>query len=431
MSELAETLESLVGQTLFVATSPEVLDFTDPKAPATLVIMAPNKRMDIPLSHKPAELINIIGELKYYLSQAKILIAWNAKNLFSFILAITGKELSISASIVDLKLLEAFLGHSEPCPGSFNQAKERLSRVVGNSCWEQAKTLYKTIYTPLIREILPRIETLGLAHTDQKVVLHPYYEIEGQKNGRMNCTNAFRRSFNPHHLESEKQFLTTPDFDNKDFLYFDFKNMEVSVLQWLSKDTVLGNILNRGRDVYESIWEAITGLECSPSRRKVCKGFFLPVAFGMGAATLAKRNEVSEETAKTIISRIYKKFPVAMGWLSNKDVKDNRAIDYYGRNRLFEEEYYRTQLRNFHIQAPASIVCLHKLVKLYKIIQGIARISFHVHDGYYIIPNVGQEINVLNLCKEMLEAEDELYPGLRLRVKAYRGRNLDQLKVVK
>jgi hypothetical protein len=106
------------------------------------------------------------------------------------------------------------------------------------------------------------------------------------------------------------------------------------------------------------------------------------------------------------------------------------GIDYFGRHRYFTEDYYKNQLRNFHIQAPASIVCLHKLVNLYKNISGIGRISFHVHDGYVIIPKNGEENRVLKICKDTLEAEDPLYPGLTLRVKSLRGTNLNKLKEI-
>jgi hypothetical protein len=43
----------------------------------------------------------------------------------------------------------------------------------------------------------------------------------------------------------------------------------------------------------------------------------------------------------------------------------------------------------------------------------------------------GQEGRILSQGREILEAEDELYPGLRLKVAAYRGANLNELYEVK
>jgi hypothetical protein len=429
MPDYATALESLAGQTFLITTQPEILDFTNPGGLATLVIIVKGQRFDIPLPHNRLELIKTLGFLKVCFAKSKLLLAWNIKNLFSYFRAITGKELEISVPIIDLKVLEAFLGISEPCPTLFKHAKNRLEVVTANSSWDQLKIIYKSIHTPLIQKVIPQIETLGLVDTNQKTILHPCYEIEGQVNGRLRCTSAFRHSFNPHTFsESEKQCLTTPDFDDKEFICFDFKHMEVAVLQWLSQDKVLGNILQQGRDVYELIWEMLTGLECSPSRRKICKTFFLPVVFGQGAPSLAEKTGITEDTAKKLVSCIYKTFSTAMAWVSKKDINSNKmAVDYYGRWRKFEDEYYRTQLRNFHVQAPASIICLHKLTKLSK----IGRICFHVHDGYAIMGKKGQEGRILSQGREILEAEDELYPGLRLKVAAYRGANLNELYEVK
>lgn len=394
MSDFANALENLIGQPFFITTEPEILDFTNPKSPAKLVILSKGQRLDITLSHKPADLIKITSQVQFYLSKARLIISWNIKNLFSYVLNITGKELVVPVPIIDLKPLEAFLGIVELCPTLYTQAYSRLETITAHSSWPQLKIIYKSIHTPLILSLLPKIENLGLVNNVEKTRLHPYYELEGQANGRMKCTQAYQRCFNPHTLaEADKEVLTTPDFDDKEFVYFDFKNMEVAVLQWLAKDKILGHILLSGKDVYEAIWETVTGLECSPSRRKICKAFFLPVIFGMGVNTLSKQTGVAEDTAKKIVDRIYKVFAGAMGWIGGKDIDGNKvAVDYYGRCRKFDTEYYRPQLRNFYIQAPASIICLHKLVKLNNAMGHLGRINFHLHDGYCIIAKKGERV---------------------------------------
>jgi len=431
MSDIATALESIIGQPFLIKTEPDVLDFTNPIAKANLIIIAQGKTLDFPLPNKSVDLIKLIGQLQFYFSKSKLLIGWNAKNLFSYIGYITGKSFP-AVTIIDLKILESFLGESNSCPTLFKHVKDRLEAITKNKHWAQLKTIYKSIHIPLICKIIPEIEILGLAHTKKRKIVHPYYEVEGQVNGRMKCSSLYSNGFNPHILtEEDKQFLTTPCFDDKEFIYFDFKNMEVSVLQWLSKDKMLENILKRGNDVYESIWETLTNLECSPERRKICKSFFLPVVFGQGVASLSENVGIPLESSKKIVNRIYKVFSTAMTWISSKDINSVKIdVDHFGRHRRFEEEYYRTQLRNFHVQAPASIVCLDKLVKIYEGIKPFGKVCFHVHDGYCVIPNSGEENRVIKLGREILEKEEDLYPGLRLRVAVSRGKKLNKLEKI-
>ena len=42
-------------------------------------------------------------------------------------------------------------------------------------------------------------------------------------------------------------------------MMFDFRNMEVNMLQWLSKDERLGEIVAKENDVYSAIYEVVTG----------------------------------------------------------------------------------------------------------------------------------------------------------------------------
>ena len=47
MTTLADALEALPNR-VFVTTEPETLDFTNPTRPASLVIMGPEARIDVP-----------------------------------------------------------------------------------------------------------------------------------------------------------------------------------------------------------------------------------------------------------------------------------------------------------------------------------------------------------------------------------------------
>ena len=107
MSDIATALESIIGQPFLIKTEPDVLDFTNPIAKANLIIIAQGKTLDFPLPNKSVDLIKLIGQLQFYFSKSKLLIGWNAKNLFSYIGYITGKSFP-AVTIIDLKILESF-----------------------------------------------------------------------------------------------------------------------------------------------------------------------------------------------------------------------------------------------------------------------------------------------------------------------------------
>ena len=247
----------------------------------------------------------------------------------------------------------------------------------------------------------------------------------------MKCSEDFKKSYNPHSMsDEEKACLTTPDYDNKTFLYLDFKHMEVSVLQWLSKDKILGTILQTGRDLYELIWETVTGIDCNEELRSKCKSFFLPLIFGEGVKTLSESIGISEGTAWKLFKKTNDKFEMAFDWVKDQKLDSNGlCIDRLGRIRKFEDDY-APRIRNFVIQSPAATVCLHKLVKLHNAIPGLGKICFHLHDGYCIMAYKGQEEKLYKKAKEVLEAPEELYPGLILKVSAYQGTKLNELKLI-
>jgi DNA polymerase I-like protein with 3'-5' exonuclease and polymerase domains len=190
--------------------------------------------------------------------------------------------------------------------------------------------------------------------------------------------------------------------------------------------------LDSGEDVYKIIWERITNVKCTPTLREACKSVFLPIVYGLGADTLTKKLSVDERVAKRLIDKVYAEFPVALSWVKEQQSSvgyDGGVYDRFGRRRRFDGAEYK--IRNFVIQSPASLVCLHKLVKLYYAIKGLARIAFHVHDGYFVTAHKKDRDKILDICRRALEHPmEELYPGLKLRVSAKVGSRLHQLETV-
>jgi len=426
----ASALNKIWGQTLFVEFQPDVGDFTGDKPTCVNIHWAGDGNIKLPWPSALDGLKKIRAQILTYISgkdKPNVIIGWNLKELFSYIMGKTKVPFELNSRIYDLKILEWYLGIEKSAPTSLKEAKDRLAKVVQHSSWEKLQKVYDGIYIPLITRVVPAMETIGVNHRGLKKRLHSHYEINGQVNGRMKCSKILQDGFNPHSMGLEdRRALRAIGFD-RTFMYLDYKHMEVSVLQWLSGDEVLGSILDSGKDIYEAVWTIITSLESTPKFREKCKGLFLPVVYGQGVASVAKANKISEGTAKKLVERIYARLPMAMDWIQEQQnlLVDGVGIDIHGRCREFDQTY---KVRNFIVQSPAALLCLHKLVELYDAMRGLAEVAFHIHDGYVLYVPKENSMKVARRAKEVLESEDRFFKGLRLKVSCKIGDNLDELK---
>jgi hypothetical protein len=410
--ELALTLKSL-GRNIFLHTNPEILDFTNPERKYELIILTQTKEIKIDLS--PKNLIPTISLLSAALENTSI-IGWNIKNLFTYVLSHTKALPNLDAKLIDLKALEAFLGFLKPMPISFLEAAERLKVIFQDTNWKKAKEIHTKIHLPLIKEVLPSLEVTPLVDSEKRQLVHAYYELEGQANGRLRCEGAYKRNYIPHTMSIEQRKKLKPNDCRSIFMYFDYSHMEVSMLQWLSKDERLEQVLGLEEDLYKVVYKLVTGGDCnSDKKREICKGFFLPVIYGMGTEGLIRNIqkqsgiEVSIGVAEKIISRIYGLFPRALEW-----IQEQGNSDYFGRRRVFEDGRHR--VRNFVVQSPASLVCLEKLIKLHGVLKEYAKLACTIHDGYVILVDKMKEKMVEAMAKDALCSESELCPGLKLKV---------------
>lgn len=369
----------------------------------------------------------LASSIHHFLDPSRILISWSAKDVFSFLKSSTGVPVDPPGFFYDLSLICSYLSIDAQRPASFKEAVGLLRRVAAHPGWAAFKPFYTEVYLPLVTSVVPDMETLCLVDNSKMSCVYPLYELEGQANGRLKAVVPTESHYNPHSLGPDKKRDLRPSDWDGSFVYFDYSNMEVNVLQWLSGDPELGSILEGEEDTYRAIWRAVSRGEVADKQRKVCKDVFLPVVFGQGAKSLAERVGVKEEIASRIIDRLVSTFPVAFDWVKAQSTDgDNMAVDRFGRRRAFKErELYK--VRNFAVQSPASMICLRKLVRLHGSLSDLARICFHVHDGYCVVCDKNDIDSVFEVGMKVLEEEDPMFPGLRLRATCCQGSRLDEL----
>jgi hypothetical protein len=426
LSDLLETNRSVL-----LRTEPVDPDFTA-KLPFKIIVHGQRHRLDLDVTPQNIVLLaGIMDETIFNKDTVNRLYAWNFKSLATYFHHFTGKFLTPGAGQVflDLKIIENFLNVRKNRPENLVECVNRIRSAVENKGWQ---SIYKQIHLPLALRVLPSIETKPLLNEASKRPEYPHYEIEGQFSGRMNCVKKFLKNYLPHNMGPEERKSLKPRGYGLRFAYSDFHNCEIAVLQWLSKDPVLKDMLESDKDFYSQAYELITGDACdSDAKRKKAKIMLLAVVYGSGASGLGKAIAIPEEVAKELIRRIQTKLPTAFGWLEHQQAQAKKGVvtDYFGRPRTFEEPY---KARNFSVQGVAATLCQEKLIELHGALNDPqkAYIAFSVHDGFGTVVAVQAARETYKKIKEVSEAESKLCPGLKMKVEVKFGARLDAMKVL-
>jgi hypothetical protein len=425
-SELLQYLSEIDSDSvIYLKTDPEYIDFTDKYFSFNIEIFSRSKKITVNIDKNNFSEINSILKVAIFLKNKK-LITWNIKNYFSYYKKITGKDADYECQILDLKILERICGnYSEKAPAAFKEALDRFSVVYHNN-WNKINKVYKEIHYPLITKVVPSIENAGIVDLYEKNIKYCYYEIEGQENGRLSSFNCFENSFLPLNLKIEDKQKYKPLSEDNLFLLFDYKNMEVSVLEFLTKDRALKDVLDMGDDFYESLYKKIVNPDnFDQNKRKKMKMIFLPFIYGAGVNKISETCKTEVSKIKIITERIKKEFPKTFTWLENySKINDNGYYtNLFGKRRKIEQSYKSI---NFIVQSTASMFCLDKLIDLQSVYKN--SICFYVHDAYCLYSNKKELESNIEMIKNILLQESKFLNNIHLSISCKYGSNLNEMK---
>lgn len=429
MSDLATILYNISEQDVYVYTEFDILDFTSPKY-YNCVICTNSKKIEFTLDVDENKFKENVSALQALIGgENNYIFSWNIKNLYSYIKGRTGLDFKFNGKLIDLYFFESYLNGNLEKPKTFNEFKSRFLKHTKDPLWNNAFKIYNEVYQNLIFTICD-LESNFLIDKIKKSKVNSLYQLDGQVNGRLKCFNGFSRSYNAHTLtEDDKNNLRLPCFDGV-FVSFDYKNMEVAVLQWLSQDPLMGEML-QGNDFYEELWKKlIPQVEFNLTHRKTCKDIFLPLFYGIGIDSLVKKINWPKNQVIKIVDKIHNFFPSAFSWIESKQkhINNNICVDDFGRRREFDELY---KIRNFVIQSPASLICMDRLNKLNNNIKKIAKVCMSIHDGYVLYCDKKVQNKVCIISKEILESSSDFYKDLKLKTVCSVGDNLNSLSEFK
>lgn len=427
-TQLSDLIEN--NRAVFLRTEPEVPDFTA-RAPFKLVLCSNTQRLDLDVT--PETIVPITGQLDatvFTKEAVDRLYCWNFKSFATYFHAFCPRFLSPTTNLIDLKVIENFLGIAKPRPENYADAVDRTKVVLLNKGWLK---LYKQLHLPLILKVLPSIETTPLLNEGAKSVQYPYYEIEGITSGRLNSLKKFSKTYLPHNMGDDVKSALKPKGYGYRFLQSDFRHCEVTVLQWLSKDAKLGDILSSGEDAYTGIYREIIRQKCdSEKERERAKFMMLSVMYGAGPEKLGHIVGVDTDTARELIRRIRTSFAGACDWMDEvrERAKGGAIPDHFGRPRDHGDKAYKAP--DIIVQGVAATVCQEKLLDLHDVLTNRekAYLAFSVHDGFGMVVHTTAARDTYKLVKATMEAESKLCPGLKMKVQIKFGGKLNAMKVL-
>jgi len=431
ISQLAQILSQVDQRHVFMRCNPEIFDFTDKSAINEIQFFAHGGlSFTINLSDEHLPFILSMLRISLFTKECKVLV-WNWKPFCTYVLAKTGKVLSVDSAIIDLKVLESFSGFRLKPPSGLVEALNRLKNLITGGFWREVEPTYKNIHLPLMTTVLPHLETTGLSSVSRGIRVYGHYEIDGQENGRLRCHDAYKNGFVPHAMKPETRQDLKPRNQEELFMNFDFKGMEVFVLAALSADALLQDLCKES-DIYSAIFRQLLEREISCKEdRDLAKKIFLPVIYGQSAYSLSQRCGIAIDLAERVVERISSLFATAVSYVAsfeNHVKQHGYAKDIFGKRRNNFESGKEYLARNFAVQSPAATICSEKLINLYFALKDKADLAYTVHDGYVVYATKDNWKQIYQTGMDILTSESDMCSGLRLKVACRAGRNLDDLK---
>jgi DNA polymerase-1 len=179
------------------------------------------------------------------------------------------------------------------------------------------------------------------------------------------------------------------------YLEFDYSQVELRVLAYLSGDKDLQAIYEKGLDLHDEVAAALFGPDFNKEQRIRAKFVNFGIAYGRGAESLASEFKIPKAEGAEMVRGWFHRFPVAHQYLlaQRQAVIDGRTlVTPLGRRRRFglvTRETLNTlqnEAANFAIQSTASDLTLISAMRLAPVLQDrfSARVVNLIHDSILV-----------------------------------------------
>ncbi|MEQ8278236.1 MAG: DNA polymerase [Deltaproteobacteria bacterium] len=171
------------------------------------------------------------------------------------------------------------------------------------------------------REQQKTVSTYGdafLAHVHSKTGrLHPRFRSVGASTGRASCAEP-----NLQNIPSGSEFracFAAPE--GRKIITADYSGAELRIIAELSKDPVFRDTFLRGEDLHATVASRLFRKPVSktenPDLRARAKAINFGLAYGMGAAGLARQLDVNVQEGERLLDAYFRSFPKIRGYLES------------------------------------------------------------------------------------------------------------------
>jgi len=153
--KFSEFLGSLETNNCLFLFEPEILDFTEKKKEEIKLHIHATGGLSYTLEiEKVDDLERVAQSLTYSLfAKGSRVITWNWKNFASYVLGKTKKPLVCECAIIDLKIIESYLGLKSAVPKTLGEALGRMKKVMAEPNYKKSSVIYRNIHLPLMTTV--------------------------------------------------------------------------------------------------------------------------------------------------------------------------------------------------------------------------------------------------------------------------------------
>lgn len=270
---------------------------------------------------------------------------------------------------------------------------------------------------PIIKDILSYRELFKLKTTYvdayQKLVdhnrIHPTFLQLGASTGRLSCQNPNFQNI-PHESEwaqdIRKIFAAPEEYT---LVSFDYSQIELRVLAWLSDDASMKEAFNNNQDIHALTAQKVFHTkEVSPAQRRLAKTLNFGVVYGMGPRAFAQQSGLSQKEAREFISTYFEQFSSVKEWqeqILTQARRDGKVSNIHGRFRTLPElhsskSWVAAEAERMAVNMPTQGTAAD-IMKL-AMIQVHHYIQQHYKDAVYITSTIHDELicEIHNSCNK-------------------------------
>jgi len=157
-----------------------------------------------------------------------------------------------------------------------------------------------------------------LVFKDERI--HPTFLQLGASTGRLSCQNPNLQNI-PQESEWSKEIrnIFIPEKNNF-FVSFDYSQIELRVIAFLTQDKNMVNTFKTGGDIHTMTASKIFGVsinDVNQKMRRTAKTLNFGMMYGMGYRALAQSAKISQDEAKDFIKRYFEEFSSVKDWQQN------------------------------------------------------------------------------------------------------------------